>query len=668
MLIRLTREGEAQAAISPASRLGGKFDEYRKAIEGARFDFARKVNIASLDKVPSILQRLRDKGFSVDCDKELVDALKRFTAQQWLDLQSAKDRLVRVDEELRKLGESRGVKLALRGYQRVGVQWLSTRSGALLADDMGLGKSIQVITSIPANAPVLVVAPAVAKGVWQSEVAKWRPYLRTTILSGRGSFRWPEPGEVVIVNYDILPKPHEEGCKQEDCQGCASFLKDVPQGLVTVADEAHALKSSKAIRTRSFRAIAEAGRKNHGRTWLVTATPLLNRPPELWAILQSAGCAQEAFGSWNEFLRVFRARKKNFGGYDWGEPLPEVEERLKRVMLKRNKLDVATDMPSKSYKLVDVTIDKKTIALCDQVLEVMKLEELEEALSHEKKIPFEKMSEVRAALAVAKIPALLDIVDEYEQAEEPLVVFSAHRGPVDTIGKREGWKTITGDTSSSERTEIVEAFQAGKLKGVACTIDAGGVAITLTRASNAVFCDLKWTPGLNSQAEDRIHRLGQDKPVLITVLVANHALDARVSKLLTQKQALINASVEVARDLPGEDRTMIEAKVIEEKIQAATEAVTRAETPDLPPPPVKSRFRPPETDKEIWAANALRQLDDLNPDGASEVNGVGFNKIDGPFGRSVRRQLEDRGALSEPQWKMLFQILTKYWRQVGRCP
>ena len=141
----------------------------------------------------------------------------------------------------------------------------------------------------PAGAPILVVCPAVAKPVWAREAARWRPDLRVVALSGRGSFRWPTPGEIVVVNYDLLPP---------------ALPAAAPANCVVIADEAHALKSSKAQRTERFRALAESARAAGGRSWLLTATPILNRPPELYALLRAAGC-ERVIGGWSGLVRAF---------------------------------------------------------------------------------------------------------------------------------------------------------------------------------------------------------------------------------------------------------------------------------------------------------------------------------------------------------------------------
>jgi hypothetical protein len=83
--------------------------------------------------------------------------------------------------------------------------------------------------------------------------------------------------------------------------------------------------------------------------------------------------------------------------------------------------------------------------------------------------------------------------------------------PVEEVGNRDGWAAITGDTPPARRADIVAAFQAGELKGLALTITAGGLGLTLTRAAHAMFCGLNWMSANNAQADDRLCRIGQTR-------------------------------------------------------------------------------------------------------------------------------------------------------------
>jgi SNF2 family DNA or RNA helicase len=357
---------------------------------------------------------------------------------------------------------------------------------------------------------------------------------------------------MVVVNYDILPG---EAAPQKGYPATLPVeLATAPAGTVIVADEAHALKSSGAQRTSRFRALAQAAKAANGRVWLLTATPLLNRAPELWAITQAMGVGRETFGGYANYKQLWNAHEGEYGT-EWGQPSAQVATSLRSVMLRRVKSEVLVDLPSKTVREVEVNgLSASVKKLCDKALAALnalgvdlgKSVQLATVTANES-LAFEQLSAARAALATAKLDAAIEMVESYEDAGEPLVVFSAHRAPIDALGAREGWAVITGDTAAEKRTEIENAFQAGELRGVACTIKAGGVAITLTRACNALFIDEEWTPALNSQAQDRIYRIGQSRGVVITRLVAAHALDRRVAELLAEKAALIDASVNAAR-------------------------------------------------------------------------------------------------------------------------
>ena len=408
-------------------------------------------------------------------------------------------------------------------FQRDGVIFLANHVRALLGDEQGTGKTVEILMALPDSARVIVVCPSSLKRNWAREAATWRPDLKATVLSGRTSFRWPGPGELITINYDILPAEVPEG---------------VPQGIVLVIDECQFAKNSKTSRTKRLRALGKAVRGAGGRTWLATGTPLLNRPPELWGVLESGGMAEEVFDKWPRFYGLFNAQKTRFGT-EWGEARPQVPALLARVMLRRTRATVLPDLPQKRHQLLEVNgLDATTKKICDEALRAW-----DEAGDPRVLPPFEEMSRARAALARAKIPALLELVEQYEDAEEPLVVFSDHLDPIRELATREGWATITGETPADDRARIVADFQAGKLRGIGLTITAGGTGITLTRAHNMLLVDLNWVPANNLQAEDRIMRIGQANACLYRILVAEHALDERIQQVIGDKMRLIEGTI-----------------------------------------------------------------------------------------------------------------------------
>lgn len=528
-------------------------------------------------RAQSVIQALRAAGAAVSVSDALLEKVREIELRSWLDLQAVDARLEAARKELAAVGQ------ALRPYQRVGARWLASRpSGALLGDDMGLGKTVQVLCALPAAAPVLVVCPAKVKGEWLRQTKQFRPSLAASTLDTRAKFRFPRPGEILVCSYDVLPEMHEEECPrvwEKRCPGCSPhypgahragcdrFRKVCPgcvelptphQGSFVVFDEAHYIKNPEALRTESCRAIGQRFVDADGRRIGLTGTPLMNRPDELWHSLDALGLAAEAFDTWSNFKKLFAAKPrevwttnkktgqktKKIRGLEWGDPLPEAPERLSRVMLRRLRGDVLQDLPEKSYKLIPVKVDRAALRACDKLLAAVGgLSQFADLLA-KKKLPFELVSEARAALAAAKIPAMLEIVESYEESETPLVVFSAHRAPVDLLIDRDGWKTITGE-AAEKPADVVAWFQdeTNDVRGLGCTIGAAGTGLTLTRASHMLFVDQAWTPAQNEQAEARCLRLGQRNAVLVNVLVADHPLDERLAELLTQKRELFDAVV-----------------------------------------------------------------------------------------------------------------------------
>jgi len=449
--------------------------------------------------------------------------------------------------------------------------------------------TIQALCAIPAGAPVTIVCPSVMKRIWAKEIGLWRPGLKVRVFEGRKRWRWGEGGEAGIGNTDILPLSHEPSCPRvfdKTCEGCHPYvfgahrpdcergkhrcegcreLPEPPEGTIFIVDEAHVAKNPKSLRGEILRRMTRAVRRRDGRVWALTGTPVLNRPAEAWNVLDAFDLAYEAFGSKRDFVRVMGGRPNMVEVYDktsrekvmrqkgwvYGEPSLEAAEMLQRVMLRRLKKDVMSDLPAKMKRFIEVDVDPKAVKKADALVKELggDLAGVSALLEGTREgVPFQLWSAARAALASAKIPAMLDLVKEYEDSKTPLVVASAHRAPIDTLTSRKGWATITGDQSSKKRAGVVASFQAGELKGVGLTIAAGGVGITLTYGSHMLFVDQDVVPGMNDQCESRVDRIGQVNAILVTVLVARHPLDARVASILNVKEGFIAASVDAAKD------------------------------------------------------------------------------------------------------------------------
>lgn len=495
------------------------FDIYQELCReyGTQWDNVQKWDMIPVEVTLDYVRNLRREGFKVDVDNKVKT--KYFEINN-IDL----DRIKSIK------------KSDLFTYQKEDAVWLTCKNRALLASEMGTGKTPLVLMSLPPSheCQSIVVCPASIKSVWYDECQKWRSDLSPEILSGRDSFRFPKIGELLIINYEILKSDN---------------LSSVSFPLHLIADECHYLKNSSARRTQYFRKLSRSTIKEKGKVWLVSGTPMMNNPLEMWNVLTAASLEKDAFDGWNTFKKLFKARKNEWNAWKFGEPDPSVPSRIKRVAIRRTRKEVLPDLPTKMYRKVKVMINKATYNLCDSVIIEANAAgvNIENAVTEAiktgtRKTLFEEISEARRELATAKIPYVMSLLDMYEEAEEPVVVFSAHLDPINVINQRQGWRTITGETKEEDRAEIVRTFQEGKLNGIACTIAAGGVGITLTHSHQAIFVDMDWTPAMNLQAEDRLCRIGQTRGVVITRLIANHPLDERLASILIKKQKLIQAA------------------------------------------------------------------------------------------------------------------------------
>lgn len=417
-------------------------------------------------------------------------------------------------------------------FQLDGVKFLKEHNKCILADQPGLGKTIQVLMSL--NNKAIIVCPKSLKLNWKKEVEKWRPDLKPIVLNGKlAGLKIPNDGEIIITNSDILPNDllvNSSNTKSNQIMRLRhkKYIEDLAktmQYVTLVIDEAHKfsnITSSRSCKIRWLSSIA-------GRTWVITGTPMkTGNRMKLFNMLCITGLMQVIFGTQQNYLRLAGMKYNSYyKKYEESSPpSPLVFETLKKYMLRRYKDEVAKDIPSKTYQYIpcDIT-DKQIMAF---------LNDCSKKIDYKSsKLPaFEEFSTARAVLAKAKLEVALDIVEEYEYNEIPLIVFCAHLDPLIELSKREGWTIITGQTSSAERNYIVE--NQSKYKGIALSLNCADVGLTLTHFSNALFIDLSWDQTMNDQATDRLHRISQTKPVFIKILVANHVLEHHVLKLMTK--------------------------------------------------------------------------------------------------------------------------------------
>lgn len=409
----------------------------------------------------------------------------------------------------------------------------------------------QLLMSIPQDKGALAVVPTHLKLNWRDEAKKWRPDLDVIVLKDGKEFHYPEPGQLVIISYGLIPwwLDLPEGKRKNPM--IEPEEREIMNNTVLLFDEVHALKNNKAIKTKRARELVKMAHKTIG----ATGTPILNRELELWNICRSIGIEKKIFESFPRFLYYFRGRKGQYG-YTFMGPRKETPSILRRAMLRREKKDVNIELPDKIYIEIPVDVKGKSRKVLDNAWDLYK----ESDNFEQEELPdFTEFSKAKEELAASKIAYLKDVIKDFEDQDILPIVFSAHQKPVDTFKSKKGWKVIKGGATPEQKHKISEDFQKGKLKGLAATIKSAGTGLTLTKSKHVIFNDLDFVPANNLQAEYRVARIGQEEnKVFIYHLVADHPLDRHIRKLILKKMALADAALNEDKlevSAPSEEET-----------------------------------------------------------------------------------------------------------------
>ena len=538
-------------------------------------------------------------------------------------------------------------------FQIGGVEWLLRNKRCLLGDDMGLGKTVQSLCAIERDGKgrVIIIVPSSLKLNWLKECKVWRSDYSVKVVMGSAcrkrnpdhikSFRLPEQGEIIICNFEQVPKTFDKAPTGELLAG----LKECS----VIVDECHALKNSKATRTKRVRNITWYSKTS----WGLSGTPLLNRPMDLWGVLASFGLAKRVFGNFDTFVEKMGGDRGGYGGriqWHFGTVAEDVPTLIQRAMLRRTKKMALPGLPSKLRNTVWIEMDKDIVKTADKLWKQYSKGLTEDKSAHERReeivaiskqirediaeAQFEyeaEMSEylreygedfaygggvrkakpekpviativgLRKELATRKVEVALPIIEEFEDDNRPLVVFSAHVEPCKIIGAREGWGCITGATPTEERQRLVDAFQKGELKGLVGTIKAMGVGLTLLTdvgvadCDSMLFIDLEWNPSLNAQAEDRICRIHKGGKVrercTYITLAYEHDIDRKVVELVENKQLTIDQSIELASDCILPQSNDMELSRLQELARSTVPVVVDVDLDDVLSEVAKARTK-----------------------------------------------------------------------------
>jgi superfamily II DNA or RNA helicase len=433
----------------------------------------------------------------------------------------------------------------------------------LLADEPGLGKTAQALlaASVSHSYPLLVVVPNVVKTNWAREVELWTPQRTATVVHGDGN-DVDAFSDVVIVNYEVLDR-HVGWLSRFGFKGM-------------VVDEAHFIKNLKSERSKNVLSLSRSIRAAQPKALMIalTGTPLINDIEDFRAIWQFLGWIDD-----KKPLGPLMAKLESTGltPADFGFFAEARQAVVDMGIVRRKKQDVAADIPARRIADIPVELDDdlgRSIKAAEKALTARLLatyarvrgikpdadvEDLIRVVAHA------ELEESKAAktddnvftmvrkIGQAKAGLAADYTIQLARNVGKVVFFAKHIDVMDAAEQqfaKAGLKTVSirGDQSPKARQEAIDGFdQDPEVAVVVASLTAAGVGLNLQAASNVVLAELSWTSAEQTQAIDRVHRIGQELPVTAWRIIAAHTIDAKIAELIDSKAGL------AARALDGSD-------------------------------------------------------------------------------------------------------------------
>jgi hypothetical protein len=465
----------------------------------------------------------------------------------------------------------RAVPQGLVLFNHPGVFVASAREGHrtyLLADEPGLGKTAQALLAaqVSNSYPLLVVVPNVVKMNWAREVELWTPNHTATVIQGSGE-NLDAFADVVIVNYDVLDRH-------------IGWLRTLGfKGMVV--DEAHFIKNRDSQRSKHVLALADSIRQRSPRALMIalTGTPLINTIDDFRAIWQFLGWID---GEKPTARLMAELEENGLTPADFGFFAEARQTVIDLGIVRRKKLDVASNLPSKRIADLPVELDDdlgRNIKQAEAALSARLLDRFRRAVAlskteHERSslirmVAHAELEESKAAksgdnvftmvrkIGQAKAVLAADYTAQLARSVGKVVFFAKHIDVMDAAEEtfaKQGLKTVSirGDQTAAFRESQVRAFNEDpQVSVVVASLTAAGVGINLQAASNVVLAELSWTSAEQTQAIDRVHRIGQEEPVTAWRVIAAQTIDAKIAELIDSKAGL------AARALDGDDSEVV---------------------------------------------------------------------------------------------------------------
>ncbi len=427
-------------------------------------------------------------------------------------------------------------------YQIAGVRKIDEFGGrALLSDEMGLGKSGQVISWVAncmSAGPVLIICPANLKRNWAREVAKFSN-LRSEILSSQKPANMGmipvNRSETVfyIINYEIV-------------KFWRDWIIELAPKLVAM-DESHRLGNRLTQQTKAARVICHSGPEH---VIPITGTPIVNSPAEFWSVLNMV--RPDMFPSYYTFVHRYTVAQKKPWGWTFTGAIntDELHKKLtSTLMIRRLKKDVLKQLPPKTHVVVPLEIDNRKEydeAERDFIKWLEKID-AKKARRASKAQQVTRQGYLKRLAGTGKLRPVINWVDEFlKNCDDKLIVFGIHKDVVRPLYER--FKDIAvkidGSTSSKDRQIAEDQFTRGKSRLFVGNIRAAGVGWNGQVAQTVAFAEMGWTSVEHDQAVDRVHRIGQTKATFAYFLVGENTIDEDICRIVQDKRKIADSIVD----------------------------------------------------------------------------------------------------------------------------
>ena len=429
----------------------------------------------------------------------------------------------------------------------------------LLADEPGLGKTAQALLGAQvANAyPLLAVVPNVVKTNWAREAAQWTPSKSVTVVHGDGD-TIDGFADIVVINYEVLDR-HVDWIGEHGFRGM-------------VVDEAHYIKNMKSQRSQHVIEVSKRIRKRVPRPLLMalTGTPLINDIDDFRAIWQFLGWIEERKPG-DALMAALEQTELTPADHAF---YPAARAAVVDLgIVRRRKVDVAADIPARRIADLPVELEgavgrsirdaerqlaKRLVSRYQAALEHRRAGAAEEGIDHvlARRVAEREVAEAAETstgdnvftmvrkIGQAKAELAADYAAQLAHSAGKVVFFAKHLDVMDAaeelFARRDiRYTSIRGDQTASVRQKAIDAFVNDPDSAViVCSLTAAGVGINLQVASNVVLAELSWTNAEQTQAIDRVHRIGQHEPVTAWRIIAAQTIDAKIAELIDSKAGL----------------------------------------------------------------------------------------------------------------------------------